>query len=106
MHRLHVRKGDKVLVLSGKDRGKTGKVLAAFPREGKVLVEGVHLVKKHSKPKQRVQAGIYDQEAALAAAKVMVVCPGCQQATRVAKALLAGGSRVRVCKKCEAHLDR
>lgn len=106
MLRLHVRKGDKVLVLSGKDKGKTGKVLAAFPREGKVVVEGVHLVKKHSKARQRVQAGIYEQEAPLPGAKVMVICPGCQQATRVAKALLADGSRARVCKKCGAQIDK
>ncbi len=106
MHKLHVRKGDKVLVLSGKDKGKKGKVLAAFPREEKVLVEGVHIVKRHSKAKQRVQAGIHEREAPLHSAKVMVICPSCQQATRIAKALLADGSRTRACKKCGAHLDK
>jgi large subunit ribosomal protein L24 len=104
--RLHVRKGDKVLVLSGKDKGKTGKVLAAFPRDGKVLVEGVHLVKRHSKAKQRVQAGIYEREAPLPGAKVMVICPSCQQATRIGKTLLADGSRARACRKCGAQIDR
>lgn len=106
MHKLHVRKGDKVLVLSGKNKGKKGKVLAAFPGEGKVLVEGVHLVKKHRKARQRVQAGIHEQEAPLPSAKVMVICPNCQQATRIAKVLMADGSRARSCKKCGTHLDK
>jgi len=104
--KLHVRKGDKVLVLSGKDKGKKGKVLEAFPREGKVVVEGVHLVKRHTRAKQRVQAGIHEQEAALHSAKVMVICPSCQQATRIAKTFLQDGSRARTCKKCGASLDK
>jgi len=104
--KMHVRKGDKVLVLSGKDKGKKGKVIAAIPSEGKVVVEGVNIVKKHAKASQRVQAGIHEQEAALNSAKVMVVCPNCQKATRIAKSVMKDGSRARVCKKCGESLDK
>lgn len=106
MAKLHVKKGDKVLVLSGKDKGKKGKVVTAFPAEGKVVVEGVNIVKKHARATQRVQAGIHEQESPINSAKVMVVCPSCQKATRVAKKVLKDGSRVRACKKCGESLDK
>jgi large subunit ribosomal protein L24 len=106
LNKLHVRKGDKVLVLSGKDKGKKGKVLAALPREGKVVVEGVNIVKKHARATQRVQAGIHEQEAAIHSSNCMVICPNCQKPTRIAKAVLKDGSRARVCKKCGESLDK
>lgn len=105
MAKLHVRKGDKVLVLSGKDRGKKGKVISAMPAEGKVIVEGVNIVKKHTRAAQRVKAGIHEQEAPIYSAKVMVVCPSCHKATRIQKNVLKDGSRVRACKKCGESLD-
>jgi large subunit ribosomal protein L24 len=104
--KLHVKKGDKVLVLSGKDKGKKGKVLTALPDEGKVFVEGVNIVKKHTRPAQRSQGGIVEQEAAIQSSKVMVVCPSCQKASRVKKAVLKDGSRVRACRKCGESLDK
>jgi large subunit ribosomal protein L24 len=104
--KLHVRKGDKVLVLSGKDKGKKGKVVAALPSEGKVLVEGVNIVKKHTRAAQRVKAGIHEQEAPMNSAKVMVICPGCQKATRIQKKVLKDGTRARACKKCGDTLDK
>jgi large subunit ribosomal protein L24 len=104
--KLHVRKGDKVLVLSGKDKGKKGKVITAMPAEGKVMVEGVNIVKKHARASQRVQAGIHEQEAPIYSAKVMVVCPSCQKATRIQKKILKDGSRARACKKCGESLDK
>ena len=104
--KLHVKKGDKVLVLSGKDKGKKGKVLTALPTDGKVVVEGVNIVKKHARANKNVQAGIHEQEAAINSAKVMVVCPNCQKATRIAKKVLKDGSRSRACKKCGDSLDK
>ncbi len=104
--KMHVRKGDKVVVLSGKDKGKKGKVISAIPSEGKVVVEGVNVIKKHARASKHVQAGIHDQEAPLNSAKVMVVCPNCQKATRIAKSVMKDGKRARVCKKCGESLDK
>lgn len=103
---LHVRKGDKVIILSGKDIGKKGKVVSTFPREGKVMVEGVNIVKKHAKPTQKVpQGGIREMEKPFPSAKAMVVCPACDKPTRVGRKKLADGLRVRICKKCSESLD-
>lgn len=102
----HVRKGDKVLVLSGKDKGKKGKIISSDPTKGTVVVEGVNIVKKHTRPSQRVQAGILEHPAPLKSAKVMVVCPGCQKPTRVRKAVQKDGARARVCQKCGESLDK
>lgn len=105
--KLHVKKGDTVLVLSGKDKGKRGKVLRALPREGRVVVEGVHVVKKHVKPNRKVmQGGIIAQEAPLHAAKVMLVCPKCNTPTRIARRRLADGKSVRACRRCGEIVDR
>lgn len=106
-HKLHVRKGDTVIVLSGKDKGKKGKVLVAFPSEGKVLVEDVNVVTKHKKPSPTMQqGGLLKQEAPVFAAKVMLVCPACKQPTRVASQILGNGTKVRVCKKCNENIDK
>jgi len=104
---MSVRRGDKVLVLSGKDKGKKGKVIATFPRLGRVKVEGVNIIKKHAKPTRKVpQGGIREMEAAFPASKVMVVCPACSKPTRVGKKILADGKRVRICRKCDESLDK
>ena len=104
--KLHVRKGDKVVILSGKDKGKKGKIVTAHPDKGTVVVEGVNVVKKHRRATQRVQAGIHEQEAPLASAKVMVICPSCSKATRIRKIIQKDGSRVRACKHCGESLDK
>lgn len=104
--KLHVKKGDTVLVLSGKDKGKKGKVLAAFPDKEKVVVEGVNLVKKHTRASKNVQAGIHEQAAPIYSAKVMVICPNCHKPSRVKKLVQKDGSRVRACKKCGEALDK
>ena len=99
-----IKKDDKVIVLSGKDKGKEGKVLKADPKNGKVIVEGVNVATKHQKPrKQGEQGGIIKVETPIYACKVMVVCPKCGKATRVAHKLV-DGKNVRVCKKCGANL--
>ena len=105
MAKLSVKKGDLVLVLAGKDNGKTGKILAAFPKENKVLVEGVNIATKAKKPKSaQEKGGIFKEEAPIDASNVMVICPVCGKATRVAHAVV-DGKKVRTCKKCNASLD-
>ena len=101
---MNVKKGDTGVVLSGKDRGKQGKVLGTVPADGKVVVEGINMVTCHVKPrKQGETGGIVKREAALAACKVQVVCPKCSKATRVAHKV-ENGKKTRVCKKCGAEL--
>ena len=101
---MNIRKDDKVVVISGKDKGKEGKVLVANPKAGKVVVEGVSVATKHQKPrKQGEEGGIIKVETPSYACKVMVICPKCGKPTRVAHKLDAGKS-VRVCKKCGANL--
>ena len=101
---MNVKKGDNVIVLSGKDKGKQGKVLGTVPSEDKVVVEGVNMVTCHIKPrKQGEQGGIVQREAALYASKVQVVCPKCKKGTRVAHKV-ENGKKSRVCKHCGAEL--
>lgn len=98
------QKDDKVVVLSGKDKGKEGKVLSADPKGGKLIVEGVNVATKHQKPKnQQDQGGIIKTETPIYACKVMVVCPKCGKPTRIAHKI-TDGKKVRVCKKCGAEL--
>ena len=99
--KLHVRKNDTVVVISGKDKGKTGEVLKAYPKTGKVLVQGVNIVKKHQKPTRvNAEGGIIEKEGAIYSSKVMLYCKKCKNATRISNKLLEDGSKVRVCKKC------
>ena len=97
---IHVKTGDMVKIISGRDKGKQGKVIAVSPKEGKVLVEGCNMIKKHIKPKKMgEQGGILDAEAPMYACKAMLVCPKCGKATRVAHAV-KDGKKVRLCKAC------
>jgi large subunit ribosomal protein L24 len=101
---MNVKKGDTVVVLSGKDRGKKGKVLGSVPKENKVVVEGINMVTCHVKPRKQGQSGgIMNREAAIASCKVQVVCPKCSKATRVAHKLF-NEKNVRVCKHCGSAL--
>ena len=101
MNKVHVKKGDTVVVLSGKDKGKQGKVLEVSPKEQKVIVEGISMATKHVKPRQAGQpGGILQVEAPMHACKVMLVCPKCGKPTRLAHKVLADGSKTRLCKKC------
>jgi len=100
---MKVRKDDKVIVLSGKDKGKEGKVLKADPKDRKVVVQGVNVASKHQKPrKQGEEGGIIKMETPIYASKVMVVCPKCDKPTRVGHVIDADGKKTRVCKKCGA----
>lgn len=106
-NKLHVKKGDTVLVLSGKDKGKKGKVIEALPKKSKVVVEGINTVKRHTKPSQSMpQGGIIVKEAAMHSAKVQLVCPSCDKATRIKKTALASGAMARTCKKCGEIIDK
>ncbi len=105
--KMHVKKGDTVKVLSGKDKGKEGKIIQALPKKGKIFVEGINKVKRHTKPSAKApQGGILVKEAALNSAKVMLVCPACKQPTRIKMTALASGVLVRTCKKCSEIIDK
>ena len=104
MNSLKIKKNDKVVVLSGKDRGKSGKVLGTVPSERKVVVEGINMVTCHIKPrKQGEEGGRISKEGSIDESNVMLVCPKCGKATRVGHAY-EGDKKVRVCKKCGAEL--
>ncbi len=101
MNKVHVKTGDTVVVLSGKDKGKKGKVLAVSPKEGKVIVEKINIVSKHIKPRRMGEpGGIIKAEGAMYASKVQVVCPRCKQPTRVGHKLYEDGTKSRICVKC------
>ena len=102
---LNVRKGDNVIVLTGKDKGKTGKVLATSPKTGKVLVEGVNIATHHNKPRSATeQGGKKKVEAGIDVSNVQIICPSCNKNARVRHGE-ANGKAVRVCAKCGANLD-
>jgi large subunit ribosomal protein L24 len=105
---INVRKNDRVVVISGKDKTKKGRVIEVLPRKGKVIVEGVNVIKRHTKPNSRrgVQGGILEREAPISVSNVMVICPHCGQATRVGHQVLADGTRTRACKKCGAAIEK
>ena len=104
--KMTIKTGDNVLVIAGKEKGKSGKVTAVYADTNKVLVEGVNMVTKHQKPRsQQDKGGIVKKSAPIDASNVQVICPVCGKATRVAHAEVEG-KKVRVCKKCNASLDK
>ena len=105
MKKMSIRKDDMVVVLSGKDKGKQGKILEVMPKEGKVVVEKINVVSRHTKPrKQGDQGGILKKEAPIYTCKVQRVCPKCGKPTRAAHKVQADGKKVRICKKCGAEI--
>jgi len=110
--RIDLRKEDTVKVISGRDKGKSGRVLRVDRSTGKILVEHVMMIKRHTRPnpQKQVKGGIAERESAFPASKVLIVCPGCNKAVRIAHHVdhAAGGktSRVRICRKCGQTLDR
>ena len=105
---VKVKKNDQVLVLSGKDRGKTGRVLQVAPSRGKALVEGVHYYKRHTRPNpsKNIKGGIVEREGFIDLSNLLVICPQCKKPSRVARKMLEDGRRVRTCRKCGSELDR
>jgi large subunit ribosomal protein L24 len=105
--KTHVKKDDTVMVMAGKEKGKTGKVLRVIPDKGRVLVESVNIVKRHTRPSQANQdGGIVEKEAALAISNVQLVCAACSKPTRTGVRLLEDGSKARFCKKCNEIVDK
>jgi len=102
---MKIKKGDTVIVLSGKNKGKKGKVLNVFPEAGKLVVEGVNIVKRHTRPTRNFQGGIIEKPAKIFVAKVMLVCPRCSEPTKVSRKLVQD-KRVRVCKECNEIVDK
>jgi large subunit ribosomal protein L24 len=104
---MHVKKDDTVVVISGKDRGKKGRVIAAYPKQDRVLVEGVNMVKKHARPSQQnPQGGILNQEAPIHVSNVMIVDPKLGVPSRVGYKVLDNGKKVRIAKKSGEALDK
>jgi large subunit ribosomal protein L24 len=102
MKKMHVKRGDNVMVIAGKDKGKEGKIITAIPEKGKVVVEGVAVVKKHQKARMQGQeSGIIHMEAPIDASNVMRICSKCGKPARKVIKILEDGSKVRYCKKCK-----
>ena len=103
-----IRKSDNVLVVTGKDRGKRGRVLRVAPDKNRLVVEGVNLIKRHTKPNpgKQIKGGIVEREAPVHASNVQLVCPECGAQTRIGHKILGDGRKVRVCRKCEGVVDK
>ncbi len=106
--RTPVRKNDNVVVVSGKDRGKKGRVLKVFPKPNRLVVEGVNFIKRHTRPNPRanIKGGIVEREASLDASNVQIVCPDCGAPTRIGRQILGDGRKVRICRKCDGAVDK
>ena len=102
---LKIRKGDRVRVLTGKDRGKEGEVMRAIPKDRKVIVDGVNVAKKHQRPTRATQqGGIIDKDLPVPVENVALVCPSCGKATRVGYTFDKSGQKVRICRKCKGEI--
>jgi len=103
-----IKKNDSVIVITGRDRGKRGRVLRVIPDKRRVIVEGVNFIKRHTRPnpQKNIKGGIVEREAPLSASNVQLVCPECSNPTRVGRKLLDDGRRVRYCRKCKGVVDK
>lgn len=103
---LGIKKNDTVVITDGDEKGKKGRVLAFYPKKGKLVVERLNIIKRHMKPsKKYAQGGIIEKEAPIHRSKVMLVCSKCNRPTRIGQKILESGSKVRVCKKCGEVMD-
>ena len=105
---LHLRKNDQVLVISGKDRGKRGKVLRLVPTRGRAIVERINMIKRHTRPNpnQNIKGGIVERESSIHISNLMVVCNECNRPTRARHKRLTDGRKVRICHHCEGVIDK
>ena len=103
-----IRRNDTVIVTTGKDSGKRGRVLKVLPDKNRVVVEGVNIIKRHTRPnpQRNIKGGIVEREGALHASNVQLVCPECGKPTRLGKKVLGDGRKVRICRKCEGVVDK
>lgn len=103
---MEIRKNDSVMVIAGKERGKTGKILRVLPEKSAVIVERLNLVKRHSKPRGPQQpGGIVEKEAAIHSSNVMIMCDKCNAPVRIGRKILADGKKIRICRSCNEALD-
>lgn len=103
---MKIRKNDTVVIIAGKDKGKRGKVRRALPKQDRVLVEGLNMIKRHSRARRAArQAGIIELEAPIHISNVMLVCNKCAKPTRVGFKLLDDGKKVRICRSCQEVID-
>jgi large subunit ribosomal protein L24 len=107
MQKVHIKKNDQVYIQTGKDRGKTGKVLRVFPKKGRAIVEGLNFIQKHTRPnpQKNVKGGILPKESAIHLSNLMVVCKRCNKRARIGFSEMQDGRKARVCKKCNELLD-
>ena len=105
--KLHIKKNDMVKIIAGKEQGKTGKVLRVLPEKSRVVIEGLNMIKRHTRPNQLYpEGGILEKEAPLSVSNVMLICGSCNQPTRTGTRLLEDGSKTRYCKKCNESVDK
>jgi len=103
---LSIKKNDTAIVLSGKEKGKKGRVISVVPLKEKVIIENINIIKKHMKPNRKnTQGGIISKEGALHISKIMLICPKCNKPTRISNALIDNQKKVRMCKKCKEVID-
>ena len=103
-----IRRNDNVVVIAGRDRGKRGRVLRVIPGRDRLIVEGVNMVKRHTRanPQRNIKGGIVEREGSVEASNVQLVCPECGKPTRIGRRLLGDGRKVRICRKCEGVVDK
>ena len=103
-----VRKNDNVLVVTGKDRGKRGRVLKVLPSRNRLVVEGVNFVKRHTRPnpQRNIKGGVVEREGSVHASNVQLICPECGAPARIGRQLLGDGRKIRVCRKCDGAVDK
>jgi large subunit ribosomal protein L24 len=105
--KLHVKKSDMVMIIAGKDKGKTGKIMRVLAEKGRVVVENLNVVKRHTRPtRANAEGGIIEKEAPLAASNVLLLCGACNKPTRTGIRILDDGSKARFCKKCNEIVDK
>jgi large subunit ribosomal protein L24 len=103
-----IRRNDNVVVITGRDRGKRGRVLRVLPSRDRLIVEGVNMIKRHTRPnpQRNIKGGIVEREGAVHASNVQLVCPECGKPTRIGRRELGDGRKVRICRKCEGVVDK
>ena len=103
-----IRRNDTVVVTTGKDNGKRGRVLRVLPLKNRLIIEGVNMIKRHTRPnpQKNVKGGIVEREASLHASNAQLICPECSKMTRIGRRVLADGRKVRICRKCEGVVDK
>ena len=107
-HTINLRKGDNVRVMSGRDAGKSGRVLAVHPSKNTIIVEHANVIKRHTRPNpaKNIKGGIVEKEAPMNVSKVLIVCGSCGKHTRIGHTILPDGTKVRSCKRCDQTLDK